>query len=37
MSQNFKTYLHNVRGAEEEMAYMARLRNDEVKASGSEN
>ncbi|CEL11686.1 hypothetical protein ASPCAL14785 [Aspergillus calidoustus] len=37
MSQNFKTYLHNVRGAEEEMAYMARLRNDEVKASGSDN
>ncbi|KAJ0414207.1 hypothetical protein BJY00DRAFT_295528, partial [Aspergillus carlsbadensis] len=36
MSQNFKQYLHNVRGAEEEMAYMARLRNDEVKASGSD-
>ncbi|KAL3465911.1 hypothetical protein BJX64DRAFT_252150 [Aspergillus heterothallicus] len=36
MSQNFKTYLHNVRGAEEEMAYAARLRNDEVKASGKD-
>ncbi|KAL2808966.1 hypothetical protein BJX63DRAFT_374638 [Aspergillus granulosus] len=37
MSQNFKTYLHNVRGAEEEMAYAARLRNDEAKASGRDN